>query len=431
MSDQSAKQGVLAAFSCALIAYGLFISTVGALATQSADLFALWTAGEFMAMGRVDQIYPATADYFDMTTPSDWWAHVSQSDPSARVFPYIYPPIWAKLMSFIAPLTSFTTFDTVFLVLHQILLMAAIYLATRMCDLRGISQLLVVAMTYTALVITTPIGLALAENQPQILVSFLIVFAFERAHFNHPRAAGALLALAAAIKVYPVLFVAIFAARRQWPAAVSFAVTGLALGLTSIALAGWPLHAEYLNLIKTLTRSIVATNFSFSIDAYIGGTLFVDDLVKVQQPQVATVSAGWSAMGKPALWVMMSTLANLLALGFIAWLAARRPRDPLVLAVAAILLALLSPLSWAYTYLTALVFAGALPQRLRPLGLEYAGFALMVTMVVVFHRSIPSSTFGRLDLGLTGGWLLGGALFALLGVAMLWAVLRTKDDVTP
>ncbi|AKS46726.1 Protein of unknown function [Octadecabacter temperatus] len=423
MTETTLKPIIMTAFFCVLVAYGVFISSVGAVATQSADLFAMWIAGEFMQMGRVDQIYPAVGAYFDMTTPSDWWAHVSATDETARIFPYIYPPIWAKLASYLTTVTSFAAFDLAFLVIHQAALAATVFLATRMCGLRGMTQLAVFAMTYAALVLTTPIGLALAENQPQILVSFLIVFAFERAQFGHLRSAGAILAIAAAIKVYPLLFIVIFLGRRQWSAIVSFAAVGGALGLTSIALAGWPLHAEYLTLIQSLTHSVVVTNFSFSIDAYLAGTVFSDELVKVRQPRVVELDSGWAALGKSPLWVSISSFANLCALVLIAWVAAKRPHSALVLPVAAILLALLSPLSWAYTYLTAFVFFGILPLRLGVFGL-----GLTIIAAVFFHRALPMATFGNLDFGLTGGWLIAGSLIALFGAAFVWVIWQDREQ---
>ncbi|MDX1739050.1 MAG: glycosyltransferase 87 family protein, partial [Alphaproteobacteria bacterium] len=51
-----------------------------------------------------------------------------------------------------------------------------------------------------------PFGLALRENQPQILVSFLILLAIERERAGWNIAGGAALALAASIKLYPALF---------------------------------------------------------------------------------------------------------------------------------------------------------------------------------------------------------------------------------
>ncbi len=425
MSETTLKPIIMTAFFCVLVAYGVFISSVGAVATQSADLFAMWIAGEFMQMGRIDQIYPAVGAYFDMTTPTDWWAHVSATDDTARIFPYIYPPIWAKLVSYLTAMTSFAAFDLAFLIIHQAALAATVFLATRMCGLQGMTQLAVFAMTYAALVLTTPIGLALAENQPQILVSFLIVFAFERAQFGHLRSAGTLLAIAAAIKVYPLLFIVIFLGRRQWPAIVSFAVVGGALGLTSIALAGWPLHAEYLTLIQTLTHSVIVTNFSFSIDAYLAGTVFSDDLVKVRQPRQSDTDAGWTALAKSPLWVTVSSIANICALTFVAWLAEKRPNCALVLPAAAILLALLSPLSWAYTYLTAFVFLGMLPLRLGVIGI-----GLVAIAAGFFHRALPMLTFDKLDYGLSGNWLIAGCLITMFAVAFVWIIWQGSDPMS-
>lgn len=370
-------------------------------------------------MGRLDQIYPVVGDHFDMTTPSEWWGHVSATDDDARIFPYIYPPLWAKLVSLIAPLTSFAAFDKVFLIMHQAMLLLGVYLAARMCGFQGTMRIGIVALTYAGLVLSTPIALALDENQPQILVSFLIILAFERAHFGHLRTAGAVLALAASIKIYPLLFIVIFAGRRQWGAIASFAVVGAALGLSSIALAGWPLHSEYLNLIKILGRSVVVTNASFSIDAYLAGTVFSDLLTKVHPPQVPIEASGWSALAKPPLWLAISSVAQLSALCAIAWIAARRPHDPLVMPLAAIILAMLSPLSWAYTYLTAAVFIGAMAVRVG-----YAGIALAALMMVLFFRVLPMSNFGKFGYGLTGGWLIGGLLMILLGLALGWAIWR-------
>ena len=426
MTDDPAKRAVLAGLLVCVLAYGLFVSSVGAVSTQSADLYAVWLAGEFMHMGRLDHIYPVTNGLFDMTTPSGWWPHVAAIDDNARIFPYIYPPIWAKLVSFLVPITTFAVFDTVALILHQTVLMATIYLVTRMCALRGMTQLAVFCLTYTALVSTLTMTLALAENQPQIFVSFLIVFAFERTHFGHQRSAGALLALAAAIKGYPLLFLVIFAARRQWPAVTSFVVTGAALALASVALAGWPLHSEYISLIKALSRSVIVTNFSLSIDAYVAGLSFTQDLIKVRLPRMAPQDAGWTAMAKPMVWVAMSGVANLAALVFAGFLAARRPSDPLVLPVVAILLAMLSPLSWAYTYLTAFVFAGAFATRVGPVGV-----ALVIGFAALFHRSVPMATFGRFDFGLTAHWVLAGLACATLGLAMLWVILRRPQPAAP
>jgi len=401
-----------------MLVYALLIGTRTGLETQSADLFAMWLAGEFMAMGRLDQIYPAAPVMFDMTTPSEWWPYVQATDPDARIFPYIYPPIWAKLVSWLTPITTFAVFDTVWLILHQAVLILTTYLAAKMCGWRGWSALLMVAVVYQILIMTMPIGIALGENQPQILVSFLIVLAFERAQFGAPRAAGIALAFAAAIKVYPVLFVVIFLARRQWRVVAAFAVAGAALGLCSIALAGWPLHAEYLRMLSVLGKSVVVTNFSFSADAFYAGTFLEAELVHVYQPSTAAEQIGWAAIGKGPIWHLLSSIAQILAVICVAVLAARRPSDPLVLAFAVCLFAFVSPLSWAYTYLPAYVFLGGMAFRL---GL--VGWVFCATLALYLHPILAGITLYQDSWSLwsfsTGGVVLSAVMLGLFLLAVL------------
>ena len=60
---------------------------------------------------------------------------------------------------------------------------------------------------------------------------------------------GALIAIAAACKIFPVLFVVLFLRRRNWRSLASFAVTGIATATVSIAVLGWNLHRTYLHQI--------------------------------------------------------------------------------------------------------------------------------------------------------------------------------------
>lgn len=417
---------VHAALCCFLVLYCLLLSSLGAMSVQSADLYATWVAGEFLSMGRPDQVYPVTDGLFDMRPPSDWWAHVSQTDSDARIFPYLYPPIWVWLVSKLTPMISFAAFDTFFLILHQSALLGAIVLATRMCGLRGPVQLAALGLTYAGLTLTLPLGLGLAENQPQILVSFLIVLAFERAHFGHLRTAGAVLALAAAIKLYPLLFVVIFLGRRQWPAIISFGVVGLLLGLTSIAVAGWPLHALYLDLIRDISRSVVLTNFSLSIDAFLTATHLANDLTPVHHARGLEESHSWYARSKTRVWVVMSAAAHLMALAGLGWAAARRPNDPLIVPLTAIALALLGSLSWAYTYMTAFVFLGLLPVRLGMVGAYATALSFLF-----FHRAIPRDIFGKLEIGVSGGWVIANCLMVLFGVLFAMALTRQTATKSP
>jgi hypothetical protein len=57
---------------------------------------------------------------------------------------------------------------------------------------------------------------------------------------------GALVALAVACKVFPVLFFVFFLQRRAWRALISGTITGLAAFAASVGIFGWTLHRTYL-----------------------------------------------------------------------------------------------------------------------------------------------------------------------------------------
>ncbi len=422
----SSKRSLYSLFFVCLLGYSAVLSVLAAMSVQSADLYAGWVAAEFLHMGRPDQVYPDITHGFDMTTPPDWWAHVSATDPDARIFPYLYPPLWVALLRPVTEMTTFAALDGIVMGLHQALLVGMIFLASRMCGTRGLTQLAFVALTYTALTLSFPVARALEENQPQIIVSFLIVLAFERAQAGRLRTSGAVLALAAAIKLYPLLFVVIYLGRKQWSAVASFGVAGGLLGLASIALAGWPLHQDYLHLVGALTRSVVVSNMSISLDALVAGTGLSDGLVKVIPDNLEGTNKGWHVIDKSAVWRMASAVATCVALAAVGVLAACRPKDALVLPVAAIALALLSPLSWAYTYLTAFVFLAALPLRLGGVG-----YAVVVASALFFHRAAPVGLLGTLQYGLTVAWVITIVAMLLLGAAFVCAVLRRPATNAP
>jgi hypothetical protein len=64
---------------------------------------------------------------------------------------------------------------------------------------------------------------------------------------------GALVAIAAACKIFPVLFVALFLQRRNWRALGSAFATGIVIIAVSIAVFGWNVHRTYLHEILPWT----------------------------------------------------------------------------------------------------------------------------------------------------------------------------------
>ena len=98
-----------------------------------------------------------------------------------------------------------------------------------------------------------PLHRNLLYGQFYLLLLLLIVagcWAYLREYYV---LAGALVAIAAAAKIFPVLFFIFFVQRRAWRALVAGTVTGLASLAVSVAVFGWNLHRTYLHEVLPWT----------------------------------------------------------------------------------------------------------------------------------------------------------------------------------
>jgi hypothetical protein len=91
-----------------------------------------------------------------------------------------------------------------------------------------------------------PLHRNLLYGQFYVLLLFLLVAACWAYLRGRHGVAGALVALAAACKVFPILLFVFFLQRRNWRALLWGAVTGVAALAVSIAVFGWNLHRTYL-----------------------------------------------------------------------------------------------------------------------------------------------------------------------------------------
>lgn len=101
---------------------------------------------------------------------------------------------------------------------------------------------LVIALSY-------PLQRNLLYGQYYLFLLVLIVAACWAYLHDWHVLAGALVALAAATKIFPVLFVVFFLQRRNWRALIAGGVTGLAAAAVSVATFGLNMHRTYLHQV--------------------------------------------------------------------------------------------------------------------------------------------------------------------------------------
>jgi hypothetical protein len=415
-----------------VIAIGTIISVATFDSEVAADFQALWIAGEFYQAGVFDQIYPPDTEYFTSKPSPEWIAHVAEQCQETAIFSYIYPPIWAAIF---AKLTTFTTFNTVSAIagyINPILMGAMAYLAWRFCCLGGMKGIR--APVYVAVVLiilmTTTLGIiGLFQNQVQILVSFLIILGLERERSKAPIVAGLAMGLAAAIKLYPVFFAIFWLAQGKNRAAASFVIGGGAIGLLSIFISGWPLHAVFLDQIRVISNGIFLNGLNYALETSIANLFFQDDLIfslsaasELDPEGKNGVLGGQLAMAKPFIWMVLSKVAILSSTIAVAVVAYKtRDRDPVVFwPFALTLVSLMSPLAWGYHFLPAVSFAPAL---LAFLGLRAGLRTLAICFIPLAMGMLPTYK------GLSGSV----DILQLVGVACLttycvvWAYALAKD----
>lgn len=355
---------------------------------HSPDLMATWLAGHFYDLGALDQIYPPDTDLYTMLPPSDWWPYLQSQGHDGSVFPFVYPPLWAVLASWVTPYAGIDTFQMAASVLNPLMMVWMFVFAARAIGLPPNAQLTALGLGLIMTILTLPGAVALEQNQPQILVSFLLVLAIERDRAGAAKTAGAVLALAAAIKLYPAIIALLWLATGRYRAVRAFLLAGGALGLASLALAGWPLHADFLHQIGVIKNSALVTFFTYGIDSSIAQIFASDGLVFIAGLDNAPDSelvGGWTVLAKGALWSNLSTLGLIvLTVAGAAYLRKAAGNVALVYAAFLVGVALLSPLSWGYHYLPALAFLPTLPLILGP---RIGGAAVLA---VVLPISIPS-----------------------------------------
>lgn len=368
------------------------VSFLLALQIPSPDLMASWLAGVFFQAGHLDQIYPQDTAVYTMLPPSGWRPALQAQGYDDLVFPFIYPPLWAWLAGHLTQITTFDMVKTAAGLVNPVLLGGMVILAHRALDTR-LSALGFVALGLVLLGGTVIGTAALQQNQLQILVSFLIVLALERARAGAPRIAGTALALAAAVKLYPVLLVPVWLAMGERRAAGWFVLSGGALAAASVYVAGWPLHEAFLTEIRIIGQSVMVTEYALSLDAALS-QIFMPDALQfiagLDTPAGTTAPLGWFVVQKSPLWVLASRVANLTALAAFCLLARHRPQEALIWPLALGVFALLGSLSWGYHYLPVAAFAPVLLDRFGPLRGTLALMAVFLPLTLPMFGLIQS-----------------------------------------
>ena len=433
--DTPPGSGTIAWRDPRLLAAALLLTLAGLLAAWLArslgtpvDLLAVWTAGEFWQMGRTGEIYPPAEGLFTMRPPAGWidWLATTQGYEES-IYPFLYPPLWAVVMGTLAPSDFGPVAETSYWI-NAGLLAATVVLAIRASG--ALVHPVLHAVLVLVIFVTTHIAsVGFLQGQPHILVAFLLVLAVERSRAGAQATAGAALAIAASIKLFPLLYAAIWLARGEKRALIAFASVGAALAAASVLLAGWPLHAAFLDGLRQIGRTLLVTGNNVSFDGIVGQVFALDQaqiILGANIDKMGDVREAWPVAPRPEVWAALANAGLLAVVAGVAFAARRLGTGALYAGLWPLLLTvtvLFTPTGSLYYIIPAAAFApvmfAALPPA-RGAALFLGGLALFFSGRLLLVQSIPLIPFAEAFV-YAGGTLVWGLGFALV------ARERTKD----
>jgi alpha-1,2-mannosyltransferase len=310
---------------------------------------------------------------------------------------YKYPPLFAALIEPLRPL-GFRRAARVWLAFLEACYAAALVILVRSFGLRFRSPAFYAA-AITALVFQPSLD-SLGGGQLDALLLLLLAAAWASLAAGRETPAGAPIALAAMLKVYPGLLAAHLVVRRRWRALATGLASAIALLALSVLLAGWEAHQEFVTGVLPANAGGTAWVENQSLFGFFA-RFFVDGAVG---------GPGKETRAPAAALLAAVAGAALLALTLLAGAATRDEAALFGALIAAVLMAL--PVAWIHYEVILLIPLIDLMARQSKRGDAAAGIALLVaTMLLAFgnqqtvlrHPAVPQS-------------------FKLYGVLLVWAL---------
>lgn len=393
--------------------------------TWSIDMSAVYMAGYLAATGQTDLIYSSPPLFFMNNDQPAWRAIIDPlGGAGEKVTVFVYPPIWAYVAAPLAErLGPIAFFDATRVVMY-LSYAGSILLTWRLMAPRVPATVFVVVVL-AASVVTIPFTVAAILNQPQLLLVFLILLAFERYVAGRPVLAGVLLGLVAAVKITPVLLALVFAADRQWRAVAACLATAFMIMLASFAVAGVELHLDFLRQVRRFESLVPFLGLNATFE-----TVMHNFFVPITQHAVP--QGGPVADDTP--WV--SGLSRvLLVASVIAAIRVTRHLDlgertalRLLLAYTAIIF--FGPIAWMHYYMLPLLLMLGLPRVWNSWRWALAALAVVVgfmdKVVMTFFFKTES---GEWPIGIFAQHLALLPFVALLFLVIRNVILRRENDV--
>ena len=234
------------------------------------DLAASYLGCRLVASGDDAHLYAHDpTDFAAVGNDDEWQTAADDGHFDSWLHPYVQTPLWAWSLQPLCTRLPFAAFDRLFDALTLVSFAALIWGTARTWAPR-LWHPAAIALTLLALWFSTPFQYAMTLMQTHIFFVLLtlaaVIFAARR-----PVAAGTLLALAAAVKLTPAIFLVYWLLTRRYRATVAFLAVSVLLLVTARLTAGSALFADYLATLHRVSATLLISQNNQSLAAWLMG----------------------------------------------------------------------------------------------------------------------------------------------------------------
>jgi hypothetical protein len=346
---------------------------------------------------------------------------------------FVNLPVLAYLFTPLALLPPETA-GHAFLVLGILATIGAWFLLSKLAGLdRGRSLLLLYLFAACG-----PLHNSLREGNTTHFVLLLLVAGLWQLRKERPLTAGALIGLAALIKLPLLLLGVYFALSGRWRAALGGGLVCAAAAMLSVAIFGWDVHVFWhQHSIKPFTENQLAAFNAQSVQAFIArlqhGALYLRDWLPHPLHPLAKLAGSAAAAALAGGVALALVLARLRRSRTGVPAATESDARNLEFCAVVLLATLISSVSWSHYYLWLLLPAAWLVAG-RPAALAarpqrgIGWLALVLALLPVLSIELPRSWFSSLHARLlVSHQLLGAAIMLAVLLAAAWQPIPKYD----
>lgn len=396
--------------------FAILFSLIGWLLWRSSpgdDLSSGYIACRLLAQGESEALYVHHPALFHVVNDPRWTATALKAGFSGFLHPYVQTPLWAAALLPLCTTLSFPIFSSIFVLIACLSTAFIILLAIRPVQNR-VGQAVIAAIVFIWLSCSAPYQYSLFLAQTHALLMLLAIAAFFLERCNRPFSGGALLAVAAAVKITPVFFILYWVLTGRWKAAIASLIGITALTAASFALTGVSLNLAYFSELQRISTVLLVAFNNQSFAAAVMGVTYRQYI------------ASWEILPLPALFKVLSPSLSVGCVALAALFQRRGASGTLVLSVVLLSATLFSPIAWThYFFILAVPVVALLADSLERRHVWPAGAAVLIMVLCIPPIAVDAVSAQPSAFGLTRSVFLAG----LVGlISCVWIGLRRSTE---